>query len=62
MTSFFLYKNGKIVSYNGTKKGLLYLLRDREKDVKDYLKENRVNFENKHDLIDLIRYYNLQNQ
>ena len=59
---FFLYKNGKIVSFNGTKKGLLYLLKNREKDIKNYLKENRVNFENKRDLIDIIRYYNLQNQ
>lgn len=60
-TSFyFLYKNGKIKPYDGTKKGLLVLLQDREKDIKEYLKNNKVRFENKEDIINLINYYNQQ--
>ncbi len=55
---FFLYKSGKITPFNGTKKGILYLLREREQDIKKYLKENRVNFENKSDMLRLIEYYN----
>lgn len=59
---YFLYKNGNIALYDGTKKGLLYLLRDREKALKDYLRDNRVNFENKNHLMDLINFYNLQSK
>ena len=59
---YFLDKKGRIVYFNGTKKGLLYLLRNREKDIKEYLRQNRVNFENRNDLIDIIRFYNLKNQ
>lgn len=55
---FFLYKSGKIVPFNGTKKGILYLLREREQDIKKYLKENNINFENKSDMFRLIEYYN----
>jgi len=55
---YLLYKSGKIVPFNGSKKGLLYLLRDRERDIKLYLKENRVNFESKQDMANIIDYFN----
>ncbi len=55
---YFLYKSGKIVPFNGTKKGLLYLLKDRERDIKLYIKENRVNFESKQDMASIINYFN----
>ncbi|MCU0444809.1 MAG: hypothetical protein MUE85_07805 [Microscillaceae bacterium] len=55
---YFLYKNGKIKPYDGTKKDLLLLLQDREKDVKDYLKNNRVRLDNRQDVVALIDFYN----
>lgn len=59
---FFLYSNGKIKSFNGTKKGLLYLLQDREKDVKEYMKANRVRLDDREDIVNLILYYNTKKQ
>lgn len=55
---YFLYKNSKIKLFDGTKKGILILLQDREKDIKNYLKDNRVRFDNKQDMIRLIDFYN----
>lgn len=55
---YFLDPDGDIVSYNGTKKGLLYLLRSRENDIKEFLKENRIRYDSKLDIIKVIQYYN----
>jgi hypothetical protein len=55
---YFLFKNGKIKPYDGTKKDLLVQLQDRESAVKDYIKNNRVRFDNRQDIIALVEYYN----
>ncbi|GAB4396249.1 MAG: hypothetical protein OHK0053_09850 [Microscillaceae bacterium] len=55
---FFLDKNGRIRPFNGTKKGLLYLLKDREKDIKDFMEENRLRIDDKADMTRIIAYYN----
>ncbi|NJL14389.1 MAG: hypothetical protein HC913_16190 [Microscillaceae bacterium] len=57
---FFLDKNGRIRPFNGTKKGLLYLLKDREKDIKDFMEENRLRTDDKADMTRIIAYYNEQ--
>lgn len=57
---YILKENGEIVPFNGTKKHLLYLLRDREKDIKTFLKENRISYTNKRDMIRVIDFYNFQ--
>jgi hypothetical protein len=55
---YFLNKSGKIRSFDGTKKGLLELLQDRESEIKEYIKKNNVNFNSKQDMSDLMMYYN----
>jgi hypothetical protein len=55
---YLLYKNSKIRLFDGTKKGLLILLEDREADIKNYLKANRVRLDSKEDMTNLIDYYN----
>ena len=55
---YFLYKSGKIKHFDCSKKGLLYLLNYREKDIKEYLKNNRVRYDSKQDMIGIIDYYN----
>jgi hypothetical protein len=55
---FFLNKSGKLKPYDGTKKDLMIHLQDREKDIKDYLKNNRVRFDSKQDIVAIIDFYN----
>lgn len=56
---YFLFdKNGKIKGFNGTKKGLLYLLSDQERAIKEFLKTNRLQLDQKQDVMKVIEYYN----
>lgn len=55
---YFLFKNGKIRAFQGGKRELLYLLRDRERTLKKYLKEQRINYDSRPDMVRVIEYYN----
>jgi len=55
---FFLNEKAGITSFSGTKKDLLELMEKRAGEVEDYIKTNRLDFDNKYDLARIIEYYN----
>lgn len=57
-TYFFLRENGEIEPFNGNKKQLLWLMRDKSSEVKKFIKSNRLRTERRSDLIKLVYYYN----
>ena len=55
---FLGFANGNIKSYDGTKRDLLYLLKDKSSEVKKFANTNRLRYDDKGDLIQIINYYN----
>lgn len=55
---FMGFANGTIRNYDGTKKDLLYLLRDKSNEVKKFINAHRFRFDDTRDLIQILNYYN----
>jgi hypothetical protein len=57
-TYFLITKKGKIEQFHGTKKDLLWMLKDRSSEVKKYIKSNRLRLDRRNDLVRIIQFYN----
>ena len=57
-TYYFVDKRGRIQEYNLKKRDLLYILRQRETQVKKFMSKNRLKADKKADLIRIVAYYN----
>ncbi|MES2730586.1 MAG: hypothetical protein V4714_02520 [Bacteroidota bacterium] len=55
---FFGYPTGNIKRFMGNKKDFFYLVKDHQEDIKGFVKEGRLDFDNREDLIKIITYYN----
>jgi hypothetical protein len=55
---FLGFANGNIRSYDGSRKDLLYLLRDKSGEVKKFINAHRFRYDDKRDLVQIINYYN----
>ncbi len=55
---FMGFANGTIRNYDGSKKDLLYLLRDKSSEVKKFVNAHRFRYDDTRDLIQIINYYN----
>ncbi|WP_421869169.1 hypothetical protein [Marinoscillum sp.] len=57
-TFYFLDKQGNIDSYTGKKADLLAIMTKHERDVKDYIKKNKLKTDEIRDLIRITAFYN----
>lgn len=55
---FFLDSEGNITRYTNKKKDLLAVLSARQSQVSEYIRANRLNFDDRNDLIRIIAFYN----
>lgn len=55
---FFLMENGDIEEFRGSKNDLLNLMGKKSDLVQQYIKENRLKFDEKYDLVKIVAYYN----
>ena len=55
---YFLKEKGEIIPYFGKKKDLLFIMKKKSGDVKQYIKKNRLRYDNKSDLTRIVAYYN----
>lgn len=55
---YFMFEGEKVKAFNGTRKDLLNLLKDKSEDLKKYLSANKFNLTQKEDLIKIITEYN----
>lgn len=55
---FFLEENGDIVEFSGNRNDLLNKMGRKSGDVEKYIKSNRLKFDEKYDLAQIIAYYN----
>jgi hypothetical protein len=55
---FTLSEKGVVETFTGTKKDVLYLMQNREEEVKRFIKVNKLNLERKYDLARVFDYYN----
>ncbi|HET9487991.1 MAG TPA: hypothetical protein VFO54_11165 [Chryseosolibacter sp.] len=56
---YYLMKDdGTIEDFSGNKNDLLSLMGKRGKDVEKYVKANRLDFDDKYDLVKIVAYYN----
>ncbi len=55
---YFLYADGRIKTFDGSKKRLFFLLKDKEKEIKLYLKQHNVKLSNPQEVTKVIMYYN----
>jgi hypothetical protein len=55
---FFLEEDGAIVAFEGNRNDLLALMGNKAESVEKYMKENRLRFEEKYDLAQIVSYYN----
>jgi hypothetical protein len=55
---YFGFANGKIRKYGGTKKDFFYLIKDRSGEMKKFIKENRLRYNDVFDMVQIIDYYN----
>jgi hypothetical protein len=55
---FFLKEDGSIVDFSGKKNDLLDLMGSKADQVRDFIKENRLNFDNKYHVSRIVEYYN----
>jgi hypothetical protein len=59
MNLYYLLKpNGSIEDFVGKKSDWLALMENKESEVREFAKENRLDFENKYELIRIVEYYN----
>lgn len=57
-TYFLLKPDGSIAEFEGRKADWLRLMEDREKEVKGFMKDNKLDFDYKYELARIIEYYN----
>ncbi|HNP18478.1 MAG TPA: hypothetical protein PKL31_08605 [Fulvivirga sp.] len=57
-TYYFLGKDGKIKVFPGSKKDLIWMLKDKSQLIKKFMKANRIRPERRVDLIKTVDYYN----
>jgi len=55
---YFLNDSGNIVRFQGNKRQLYQILKNRESEVKQFIKRNRLKYDDKSDMIHLTQYYN----
>ena len=55
---FFLDRQGKITKYHMKRKELLEVLRDKEKEVAEYMRQHNLRHNNRNDLVRIIAFYN----
>jgi hypothetical protein len=55
---FLLKPNGNIEEFVGKKHDWLMIMENREADVKDFAKVNRLDFDDKYELVRIIDFYN----
>ena len=55
---YFLNDLGNIVEYKKSKKELLDYMRHYDNEIKDFVKRNRLKYDEKQDLIYIVEYYN----
>ena len=55
---FFGFANGKIRRYDGSKKDFFYLIKDKSSELKKFVNENRLRYNDIYDLVQIIDYYN----
>ncbi|HEX7014027.1 MAG TPA: hypothetical protein VF191_00850 [Cyclobacteriaceae bacterium] len=55
---FFLEEDGAIVEFEGNRSDLLALMGNKAESVEKYMKKNRLRFEEKYDLAQIVAYYN----
>jgi hypothetical protein len=59
VNKFFLLKeNGSIQEFSGKKNDLIELMGKKEDQIHKFIKENRVDFDNKYDVARVVAYYN----
>lgn len=57
-TYFFLDDKGNIEFYSGKKRDLLHYMSDKQNDVKQYIKQNKLNTDQAADLVRITAFYN----
>ncbi|UII23735.1 hypothetical protein [Fulvivirga ligni] len=57
-TYYFLDNEGNIQEYNGKKKDLRYIMKDKQSQMKKYIKDNKINADRRGDLAKTVVYYN----
>ncbi len=55
---FFGFADGRIKRFDGSKKDLLFLLKDKSGEMKKLLNRNRFRYDDPRDLVQIINYYN----
>ena len=55
---FFLYDDGNIEEFKGSKSDLLSLMGKKSDDVEKYMKTNRLKIDDKYDFVKIVAYYN----
>jgi hypothetical protein len=55
---FFGYANGRIKRYDGSKRDFFYLIKDNSSELKKFVNENRLRYNDRYDLVQIINYYN----
>lgn len=55
---YFGYADGKIVRYDGSKRDFFHWIKDRSEQMKGFVSQNRLRYDSKQDLIEMIDYYN----
>lgn len=60
-TDWYVAHNGQAEKWSPSKKAVLQLMKDREKEVSNYLKNHQPDFKNQDDLVQLFAFYNGNN-
>lgn len=55
---YFLKEDGSIEDFRGKKNDLIAKMGNRRKDVEKYIKDNRLDFDDKYDVAKIVAYYN----
>lgn len=55
---YFLNDSGNIIRFQGNRRQLYQILKNRENEVKQFIKRNRLRYDDKSDMIQLTEYYN----
>jgi hypothetical protein len=53
-----LYEKGSIVEFKGNKNDWIYLMGNKGSDVQRYAKTNKLDFDDKNELVRIVSYYN----
>jgi len=55
---YFGYPNGNIKSFLGNKKDFFYLVKDHQQDIKEFVREQKLRYNDRNDLTKIVSYYN----